>query len=480
LDAEYFDATRIDVEERLTASEARPLREACTLWEGRVSDPKTWSRDERGLDFPYVEIAGVDTFDGFVLPERVPLSDASPRARVDLKPGLVALSSVRPSRNHVFVVTEDLADAVGSTGLVVLKTLSDSIGPEVLFALLKTRVAVAQLDRRARASMYPTLHPSDVLDVLLPPLDEQTRQSIRTLVVEAQAVRRAFVEQVAAMQALVEESFAPMEPDVLVAELSSRGRSVRSRGLLGLETGERIDAEYHRDAFQRAHERMANVGVVRPLGQLVTVLAPGRSPSTAKYSEDDSGGPAVLKVGALSGLGINWPLVQFIAPAFIGKMPEVLPGDVLFNSTAHEPGYIAHRADVVGEPPASLADRLTCVADIMRLRVQEPEVTPPHYVAAFLRNALGREQIRRCTCGVRGHVYESHLRDSVVVPIPEPQLAARIAVAATDLEASRWKYRALVREAIQLADAVAEDVLGQATSASASAERVPVNDVLSS
>jgi len=454
LDAEFFRGEIIALEKDLADRGGQPVRAVASLASDHVADPKKWDSGEPS--FPYIEISGVDTYDGFVLSEEVPLQDAPSRARLDLKAGQVALSSVRPNRNHVFLITPDLDRAVGSTGLIVLNVEGEAVPPEALFVLLKARVVVDQLDRRARASMYPTLHPSDVLDVTLPPARAGVIEEIVALVRKAESVRAEFVQLARTMQETVDSSFESMMPHALVDDLRRSSPSLRLRSSLGLgkRGGVRLDAEYYRDAYEAAHERLRKAGDVAQLGQIVSLLATGKSPSEARFYEDDTEGPAMIKVGALSGLGINWPRLQFIGSSWSSAVPPVREGDVLFNSTAHEPGYIAHRVDVVGKIPDEFKNRLSCVADIMRLRVKDPKAVPPHYVAAFLRNPLGREQIRRCTCGVRGHVYESDLRRSVVVPLPRPDLAERVSEAASALETARWRYRSLVREAISIADSL--------------------------
>jgi type I restriction enzyme M protein len=76
-----------------------------------------------------------------------------------------------------------------------------------------------------------------------------------------------------------------------------------------------------------------------------------------------------------------------------------------------------------GPVPSQLQERLTFIADLTRVRLKDAERVPPHYLLAFLRNPLGRLQVRRCIRGVRAHVYPEDVADVVQVPMPDQQAA---------------------------------------------------------
>jgi hypothetical protein len=102
---------------------------------------------------------------------------------------------------------------------------------------------------------------------------------------------------------------------------------------------------------------------------------------------------------------------------------------------------------------------LTFVADLLCVRVAEPDETPPHYVAAFMRSAFGREQLKRCIRGVRAHVYPDDVANDVYVPIPPSSIALAISNASEVAERERWLYSERIKSAVALLDRVADQDL---------------------
>lgn len=169
LDAEYYDPT------------ARALlRRLDTLAETRLAnltDPKI-DRFKKGNagEITYLDISSVDSKTGLTFPSAVPAEDAPSRASYIVRPGDVLVSTVRPERNVVALVTGSIGDnPVASNGFCVLR--SKEIEPEVLFAYCKTEAFKKMLSRHATASMYPTVTDKDVLGVpfLHPPKDVADR-----------------------------------------------------------------------------------------------------------------------------------------------------------------------------------------------------------------------------------------------------------------------------------------------------------------
>jgi len=460
LDAEYHDPRRIARETSLKDLGGADLATKVSVTDDRVPDPRKGAKD--GDTFSYVEISGVDMRDGFVTAETVATGDAPSRARLRLGRGVVALSSVRPARSQVFVTSDDLFGAVGTTGLITLKPRdTKELSPELLFALLKSACVVDQLDRRSRASMYPTLAPDDVSNIVLPLLPDSLIEEVETGIRDALAERQSFLTRIDARRRLEGAMFDPLRPDKLLSDLRFGGPTTRTRAeLIDGEAVGRIDAEFHSKAYDAAIARMKTAGQVRSLGDWLTAADTGCSPSEEEYRDGDSpGSSAVLKVGALSGMGIQWSAVEY-APAKYSEKDgtRIEEGDVVFNSTAHQPKYMAHKVDVVRSVPPALDGRLTFVGEMLRLRLAPSADVPPEYLAAFLRNPLGKEQIRRCIRGISSHVYPDDIGE-IIVPVPSKTDAREVADVIQLVEKARWRYSTRVLAAIDAIDTHVAGVL---------------------
>lgn len=471
LDAEYFDSAKVEAERRLHESGGTALRDHYEISDLRVPDPRKDAGEEDAIS--YVEIGDIDTRDGFVVGREIPAREAPSRARMKLAPGMVALSAVRPARSQVMLVAPDQVGSIGSTGLVVLRRRKlGRLCPELLFVLLKTRGIIDQLDRRARASMYPTLHPPDVQTIVLPSVDAATADEIVELVQEATRTRARFLELSRDLQRVSEAFFDPFRPARLLADLGSHHATIRTLTALKSSSGlDRLDAEFHAAAFDELLDRMEECGEVEWLGNLLVEdgALTGASPDADEFLDAEvEGGAAVLKTGAMTGVGVNWAAMSFAPKEFAEvESNRLREGDVVFNSTAHQPKYMAHKIDVIASIPTHLRDRITFVSDLMRLRIADQSTLPPHYLAAFLRNPLGKEQIRRAIRGISSHVYPADICE-IRVPLPAKEVATEIACIATEAESARWQHMHLIRTAIDRAENTDDDRCNRSASRSKS------------
>lgn len=93
-----------------------------------------------------------------------------------------------------------------------------------------------------------------------------------------------------------------------------------------------------------------------PLRTIVAMARNGKTPGRAHYA---AAGLFLVKVGNLTGQGINWTARarNFIAnpEADMRRQNASLmlrPGDILLTSSAHSPVYIAKKVDIVSAVPA--------------------------------------------------------------------------------------------------------------------------------
>ena len=127
-------------------------------------------------DFEYLEISQISLSSFEYQTTTVQLGEEPDRAHHLLKEGDVVVSTVRPNRNAIAFITAD--GIVGSSGLTVLR--SNNIEAEYLLAFCKTSYFINCLMRANKASMYPAVSASDILDT---PLFVPS-ESLRLLIVE--------------------------------------------------------------------------------------------------------------------------------------------------------------------------------------------------------------------------------------------------------------------------------------------------------
>lgn len=177
LDPEYYDPDVLHLLQRLEVGGGVSLRSV-------THAPRAWKRRSGLID--YVDISAVDNSTGELLPTEIDGADAPSRASYLTAPGDVLVSTVRPDRNTVGLVSSASEhDLVASNGFCVLRPVD--IAPELLFAYCKTSTFRKLVTRAATATMYPAVADRDVLDVQMPSIPAEAGQDIVRTIREAQA-----------------------------------------------------------------------------------------------------------------------------------------------------------------------------------------------------------------------------------------------------------------------------------------------------
>lgn len=165
---------------------------------------------------------------------------------------------------------------------------------------------------------------------------------------------------------------------------------------------------------------------MRCLGDLVEEghARTGKTPPRKAYVEQ--GGVFAVKVGNLSGAGIDWTPRErnFVRPDSVPDALWLEPGDILLTSSAHNPKYIAKKVDIVHEIPDYVGGRATFVGEVLRLRAR-PGVIDPFELLAYLRDPKRRALIQGMIRGQTAHLRADDLLGLEVPSAPpSPQLVA--------------------------------------------------------
>lgn len=162
-----------------------------------------------------------------------------------------------------------------------------------------------------------------------------------------------------------------------------------------------------------------NIKKGKQLSEFCEFIGTGKTPARRDYAEQ---GNFLIKVGNLSGTGINWEARDrnYINDEEINKRlksrkPLVLQyGDILLTSSAHSPVYIAKKSDIfTGVPEFVESKNISFVGEIMLIRVKQ-ELISPFLLLAFLRSNEAVSQIQNMVRGQTAHLHASDLGQLVV------------------------------------------------------------------
>lgn len=155
------------------------------------------------------------------------------------------------------------------------------------------------------------------------------------------------------------------------------------------------------------------------LRQFVEFANTGRTPARNAYTES---GMFILKVGNLTGRGIDWtPRERNFVSVSEGKRRgasthlALQTGDLLLTASAHAAKYIAKKVDVVADVPKELQliGGVTFVGELIRVR-PHPDIDP-YVLLAAIRHPDIREDIQ---ASVRGQTAHLHPIDMLAVSVP--------------------------------------------------------------
>ena len=188
----------------------------------------------------------------------------------------------------------------------------------------------------------------------------------------------------------------------------------------GIRTTETLQQAAHL-LFQRNGRRVGNA-----LREFVEFANTGRTPSRQAYTDH---GMFILKVGNLSGRGIDWQPRDrnFVSDAegakrLVTHKLILRLGDVVLTSSAHAARYIAKKVDVVAHIPDQYKT-VTHVGEMIRVRPSSE--VDPFVLLAALRHPCVRDDIQACVRGQTAHLNPSDLLE-VRVPydlrVPNPNL----------------------------------------------------------
>ena len=176
-----------------------------------------------------------------------------------------------------------------------------------------------------------------------------------------------------------------------------------------------------REVLQRAPELLSKRHGRRrgkTLRRFVDIVNTGRTPSRSRYTSD---GTFIVKVGNLTGRGIDWEprdrnfvSLEEGAKRAIRSNLGLRQGDVLLTSSAHVSRYIAKKVDVLARIPEVYRNGgITFVGELIRIRPVQG--VNPYVLLAALRHPGVREDIQALVRGQTAHLHPHDILD-VVVP----------------------------------------------------------------
>ena len=151
---------------------------------------------------------------------------------------------------------------------------------------------------------------------------------------------------------------------------------------------------------------------------VVEVVTNGKTSPRKNYTEQ---GLFVVKVGNLTGNGINWlPRNRnYISKTELQKREKqgfmLQEGDILLTSSAHSVVYIAKKVDIIFKIPEWVGGVASFVGEVMMIRPNK-QIIDPFVLLAYLRFPNTVRQIQQLVRGQTAHLYPDDILDISLPP----------------------------------------------------------------
>lgn len=420
LDAEYYQSEYLELVENLDKLGAAPVGDI-------AAHPKRKFRPKKGELFQYIEISGIDLSTGEYDKKEILGEDTPDRAQWVVKQNDVIVSTVRPIRNAVSLIGEDVKNLVCSSGFAVLK--SEKVEPEYLFAYLKSPPIVKLLDRKTTATMYPAITIEDLLQTKIYIGDQKFRDEIKSKVIEAQKElenSRGLYSQAEGI--LLEElGLKNFEPADELAYITSSS---------DVESTRRADAEYFQPKYKKLWQHLKSNFKPKQLKEVVKEKPQkGTEPGSDSYVEE---GTPFIRVGNLKPTGLGGGDQKYLTENMYKKLQkEYQPqkGEVLLTKDA-APGI----AYVLKED-----EKMIISSGILRVKLQEG--IEKEYFVLLLNTLIGKYKTEQDAGGsVIKHWREDQI-DGTLIPLISPKKQSKIGNLVRESFARRNKAKELLEEA---------------------------------
>lgn len=178
-------------------------------------------------------------------------------------------------------------------------------------------------------------------------------------------------------------------------------------------------------------QRTDAAGDEYPIGDLIELASTGATPARSAYSNS---GMFLVKVGNLTGSGMNWLarernfILDASARRYLSQERQLVEGDILLTSSAHAARYICKKVDIITSVPEDVGGRASFTGEVMLVRPKKG--IDPFRLLAYLRlptTALALQD------RVRGQTAHLHPQDLLELPVSSAVFESPTLVAIADL-----------------------------------------------
>lgn len=400
-DVNYYKPEYREIIERLRDGpfEIKKLEDIASL--SRVK----WKRPQSGT-FKYIEIGDICTTSGkIVQAKEISVEEAPSRAQIVVKEKDIIVSTTRPYRGAIALVTKEFDNCVCTTGFAVLRDLKIVIKHKYLLHMLRANFGLRQMEQRMTGGNYPAITQSELLKIWIPYPPIKVQDRISQIMDKAIKEREEKIKE-------AEHLFNSIN-NYLLHELGIISPKYKKESPLTYEIGlnllkeKRWDVEYWKKTY-RQFESAIKEGKFQTivLNKLIEKILNGLD--YRKYSEK---GTKYLRVSNIKPFEIDWTEIKYVPLELnsVKKDVSLKIRDILLT-----------RKGTFGI--ALVVDEQLCdciiSSEIFRLVPKKGMELNVYYLVSVLNSIIGTNQFSRKSIGaIMGSLSQKAVRE-ILVPLP--------------------------------------------------------------
>lgn len=408
IDVAYYKPEYMQVVKRLREGpfDLKRLGDIATL------STERWKRPESGK-FRYIEINDIDTFSAQIAQaELLEVEVAPSRAQIVARENDILVSTTRPYRGAIALITKEFNNCVCSTGFAVIRDVHTKIDRKYLLHFLHSNFGLKQMEQRMTGGNYPAIIPDELLKIWVPMPPPGIQDKIVRLMDKALKEKENIEKESAFLSDSVD--------DYLMKQLGITLRQVEEESPLRYTLGaaflrdERWDVEHWKPEYIEAERAMAKGKYGScPFGKLMKKIANGLD-----YRDFSETGTKYLRVGNVKPFEIDETDIKRVSIALedIGKDILLEQNDILLT-----------RKGTFGVAALASNKDMIISSEIFKVVLRKDAKINALYIVAVLNSSIGKNQfVRKSVGAIMGSLSQEAVK-SILIPLPPRSVQDEIA-----------------------------------------------------
>lgn len=408
IDVNYYKPEYREVLEKLRGSLFKPRR----LGDIAALSSERWKKAASGT-FRYIEISDIDTFSAKILrAKEIEVEDAPSRAQFLVRTNDIIVSTTRPYRGAIALVTQEFNHCVCSSGFAIIRKLKDKMDRKYLLRVLHSNLALKQMEQRMTGGNYPAISPAELLEIQIPVPPIEAQKQIIAIMDEVLYKKKEMEKEAGDLLDSI-DNYLLIELGISLTvrnEKSPMSYKVNA----SLLKKKRWDVDYWKPKYMSLEEAIKNGKY--PSVRFESLIA--RIVNGVDYRIFTDEGTKYLRVGNVKPFEIDETDIKHVSISLddVKKDVKLEEGDILLTRK----GTFGIAISVTRGMEYLIS------SEIFRVKLTPKIEINPSYVVVVLNSSIGRMQCsRKSTGAIMGSLSQNAVK-SILVPIPPKSVQGEI------------------------------------------------------